>query len=91
MTFMSFLVLFIVAAVVAGILHYGLKFYIVAGHWSFISKLIVAYIGASYGSTWFGEWFDGVVASGVYLLPAIFGAAALTILVVDVVKTLRHS
>ena len=91
MGFMSFLVLLIVAAVVAAILHYGLKFYIVAGNWSFVSKVIVGYIGAAYGSTWFGEWFAGVAAGGVYLLPAALGAAALIILVVDVVKTLRHS
>ena len=89
--FMNFLVLLIVAGVVAAILHYGFKFHVVSGHWSFVSKVIVGYIGASYGTAWFGEWFEGVSVGDVYLLPTALGAAALLILVVDVVKSLRHS
>ena len=53
--------------------------------------MIVGYIGASYGTAWFGEWFEGVAVGDVYLLPTALGAAALLILVVDVVKSLRHS
>ena len=89
--FMGFMVLLAVALLVAAILHYGLKFYIVSGHWSFASKVIVGYVGAMYGPAFFGHWFEGLVVGGVYLLPAALGAFALVVLIIDVVKTLRHS
>ena len=81
----SFLVLLIISIVVSGVLHYGLKFYLRAGTSSFISKVIIGYLGAWWGGSVFGSW--GPSYDGVYYVPAILGSAALLVLVVDVVKS----
>ena len=60
---------------VAAILHYGFKSHVVSGHWSFVSKVIVGYIGASYGTAWFGERFEGVAVGDIYLLPTALGVS----------------
>jgi hypothetical protein len=38
MGFISFLILLIISVVVSAILHYGLKYYVTPGFWSFCSK-----------------------------------------------------
>jgi hypothetical protein len=45
MTFASFLVLLIISVVVCAILHFGLKYYVVPGVWSFLSKVVIGYVG----------------------------------------------
>ncbi len=60
MDFGSFLALLIISVVVSAILHYGLKFYVRAGTGSFISKVIIGWIGAWLGSPVFGHWPEGL-------------------------------
>lgn len=84
----SFFALLVISVVVAAILHYGLKFYVRTGLTSFISKVIIGYIGASWlGSSMMGQW--GPTNGTVYYVPAALGAAAILVLVVDIVKTVH--
>jgi len=89
MDFLSFIVLLVIAAVTSWVLHYPLKFHVTPGIWSFFSKMVFAYIGAMLGSSLFGEWWTGAVYGNVFIVPAILGAFATLIVVVDVAKTLR--
>ena len=56
----SFLVLLAISLAVSAILHYGLKFYVTQGLWSFLSKVVVGYIGAWLGTPGFGKWWEGI-------------------------------
>lgn len=91
MNFVSFLVLLIISAVVSGILHYGLKYYVRPGLNSFLSKIIFGWIGAWLGSPVFGYWFEAVKYENVYIIPAILGAFAMLVLLVDFVKTVKST
>ena len=86
MDFSGFLTLLIVAVVVSAILHYGFKFYLTEGLWSFLSKATVGYVGALISPDVFGEW--GTLYGGVAVIPAIIGSAALIIVAVDIAKVL---
>ena len=55
-----------------------------------LSKVTIGFLGAWMGPAIFGHWFEGFVFGGIYFLPALLGAFALLIMVVDVTKTLRH-
>lgn len=89
MDFVGFLILLIISVVITAILHFGLKYYVIPGWWSFISKVIVGWIGAWLGSPVFGYWFEGLAYQEIYIIPAILGAIAANILVVDICKTLK--
>jgi len=83
----GFIILLVISVIVSAILHYGVKFYVVPGHWSFVSKVIVGYYGAWWGTAVFGRWPGGLSYGGdIYYIPAILGAAALVIFAVDVGK-----
>lgn len=86
MNFTCFLILLVVSVVVSAILHYGIKFCIVPGTRSFISKVIIGWIGAWLGSPVFGHWWKGVNYQDIYIVPAILGSLAMLILAVDLVK-----
>ena len=81
--FISFLIILVIAVVVAAILHYGFKFYVLPGFSSFLSKIVIGWVGAWLGSPVFGHWFGGLAYKEVYIIPAILGSFALLILVVD--------
>lgn len=87
MDFVSFLILLIIGAVVAALLHYVVRYRILPGFGSFLSKVIFGWIGAWLGSPVLGHWFAGVHYEDVYIIPAILGSVALLIIMVDVVKT----
>ncbi len=87
MDFISFLILLVISIVVSGILHYGLKFYVVPGLWSFCGKVIIGWLGAWLGSPVLGHWFVGVQYNAVYIIPAILGCLAAIVIAVDVVKS----
>jgi uncharacterized membrane protein YeaQ/YmgE (transglycosylase-associated protein family) len=87
MDFVSFLILLIISIVVSGILHYGFKYYIVPGFWSYLSKILIGWIGAWLGSPVFGEWWEGVNYGEVYIIPAILGSFLLLVFAVDFAKT----
>jgi len=91
MDFISFIILLVIAVVVSWVLHYLLKYYVTAGVWSFVSKVVIAYIGAALGSPFFGEWWPGVAYGDIYFVPAILGAFAILIVVVDLAKIRKGS
>ncbi|MBI4083730.1 MAG: hypothetical protein HY423_14085 [Candidatus Lambdaproteobacteria bacterium] len=86
MGFVSFLILLVISVVVSAVLHYGLRYYVNPGIWSFVSKVIVGWIGAWLGSPVLGKWWAGLNYEEVYYIPAILGSAALLILAVDLYK-----
>lgn len=86
MDFISFLILLIISLVVSGILHFVFKYYIVPGWWSFLSKVLIGWIGAWLGSPVFGYWWQGLNYKQVYIVPAILGCLLLLICIVDCVK-----
>lgn len=88
MDFLSFLVLLIISIVVSAILHFGFKFYVTPGGWSFVSKIVVGWIGAWLGSPVLGHWWAGVMLGSVYIVPAILGSFALLIVAIDFMKML---
>jgi uncharacterized membrane protein YeaQ/YmgE (transglycosylase-associated protein family) len=85
MGFDSFVTLLIISVVVSSILHP--KFYVRPGTGSFISKVIIGWIGAWLVSPVFGHWPEGFINGEVYYVPAILGSLALLVLVVDIVKS----
>ncbi len=87
MDFVSFLILLIISVVVSAILHFGLKYYIVPGITSFLSKVVLGWIGAWLGSPVFGYWFEGVNYEQIYIIPAILGSLAVIVLAVDGLKS----
>lgn len=86
-SFGFFLVNLIIAGLVSAILHYGLDFRIRGGVGSYLSTVVIGWLGAWLGPPVFGHWFSGLTVAGVYWIPAILGSFALLILVIDVVKT----
>jgi len=86
MNFISFLILLIISLVVSGILHFGIKYYIVSGWWSYLSKVLIGWFGAWLGSPVFGYWWEGVNYKQVYIIPAILGCLLLLIFAVDSTK-----
>ena len=90
MDFVSFLILLVISVVVSAILHYGAKFYIVPGTTSFLSKVILGWLGAWLGSPVLGYWWAGLNYQQVYIVPAILGSFALLVLAVDILKTARE-
>jgi uncharacterized membrane protein YeaQ/YmgE (transglycosylase-associated protein family) len=87
MDFVSFLILLVISAVVAAVLHFGLKYYAVPGPGSYFGKVVVGWIGARLGSPVFGHWWEGLNRGDLYYVPAILGSLALLVLAIDVVKT----
>lgn len=87
MDLVSFLILLVISVAVSAVLHYGLNHYVTPGLWSFCSKIVVGWIGAWLGSPVLGHWFPGLAYQQVYYIPAVLGALALLILVIDLAKT----
>jgi len=50
MDFLSFLILLVISIIDSGILHFVLKFYIIAGWCSLFSKVVIGW-----GGTWLGS------------------------------------
>jgi len=89
MDFVSFLILLVISIIISAILHFGCKFYLRPGWESFISKVVLGWIGAWLGSPVFGHWFAGVKYGKVFIIPAILGSLALLTLVIDATKSIR--
>jgi uncharacterized membrane protein YeaQ/YmgE (transglycosylase-associated protein family) len=79
----TFLILAVIAIVVAAILHYGCRSYVKDDIWSFLSKCVVAWIGAWLGTPVVGAWFAGWNYQHVYFIPAIIGAVGAVIVAVN--------
>ena len=87
MDFGSFLVLLIISVVVCAILHFAFQYYVVPGLWSFLSKVVIGYVGAWLGTPVFGKWWGGLSYQGIFIVPAILGSFALVIFAVDFVHS----
>ncbi len=74
MSFLSFLILTFIGAVVAVAYHDLFRFRFVEGGAARFGKLILGWVGAWLGSPVFGHWFWKV--ENVYIVPAILGAIA---------------
>ncbi len=85
MDFISFLILLVISAVVSGILHFILKYYIIPGWRSYFSKVGIGWVGAWLGSPVLGYWW--VNYKEVYIVPAILGSLAILVFAVDCIKT----
>ena len=84
--FINFLILLAISVAVSGVLHYGLEYYVTPGNWSFVSKVVVGYVGAWIGSPVFGNWphrYPQLHYGEIWFIPAILGAVALIIVAVD--------
>lgn len=89
MNFLSFIVLLIISVIVSLILHFVTKTMVRGGFESFLSKVIIGWIGGWLGSPVLGNWFTGLKIGDVFIIPAILGSFALIILLVDMVKTCK--
>ncbi len=85
MDFISFLILLVISIVVSAVLHFILKFYIIPGWRSYLSKVCIGWVGAWLGSPVLGHWWLNY--KEVYIVPAILGAFAILVLAVDIIKT----
>jgi uncharacterized membrane protein YeaQ/YmgE (transglycosylase-associated protein family) len=90
MDFISFLILAVISIVVSAVLHFNLKFYIIPGWRSYLSKVCIGWFGAWLGSPVLGYWphrFSFLSYNQVYIVPAILGSVGILILAVDIIKT----
>lgn len=76
MPFPSFLVLLILSAIAAAVVHWGFRYRLFQGIDGFIGQWIVAWLGAWLGPSVLGHWFDAAMLSEIYLIPALLGAFA---------------
>ena len=86
MDFLSFLILLIISVVVSAILHFGLNFMVTSGWWSFLSKVVLGWFGAWWGTPVFGNWWEPLNFGDIFYIPAILGSFALLIVAVDIGK-----
>lgn len=89
--FISFLILLVISVIVSGIIHYGFKLTsrTVLDHWAFVTKIIVGYYGAWWGTAIYGQWWEGLNYQSVYYIPAILGAFSAVVFGVGFFKALR--
>jgi uncharacterized membrane protein YeaQ/YmgE (transglycosylase-associated protein family) len=76
MAFPSFLVLLVLSAIAAGIVHWGFRYRLFMGIDGFLGQWMVAWVGAWLGPAVIGHWFDSAIVSNVYVIPALIGAFA---------------
>jgi len=88
MSFLPFLVLTLLAAVVAVTYHYGFRYRFLEGNDALYGKLIIGWVGAWLGSPILGHWLWKV--ENVYIVPAILGAIATVHLTVLTGKALAQ-
>jgi uncharacterized membrane protein YeaQ/YmgE (transglycosylase-associated protein family) len=72
MSFLPFLILTLIGAVVAVAYHYLLRYRFLDGNDALVGKLIVGWLGAWLGSPILGHWLWRI--ENVYIAPAILGA-----------------
>jgi uncharacterized membrane protein YeaQ/YmgE (transglycosylase-associated protein family) len=76
MMFPSFLVLLILSAIAAALVHWGFRYRLFDSVDGFWGQWIVAWLGAWLGPAVLGHWFDSAMVSNVYVIPAFIGALA---------------
>ena len=70
MSFLSFLVLLILSAIAAAVLHWVFRYRLVSGIDGFLGQWMVAWLGAWLGPAVLGHWFDSFILWNIYILPA---------------------
>ena len=73
-SFLSFLVLLVIAVVVAAVFHFGLRYRFLEGWDCFLGKIGLGWLGGWLGSPVLGHWLFNV--ENVYIVPAILGAVS---------------
>jgi uncharacterized membrane protein YeaQ/YmgE (transglycosylase-associated protein family) len=86
MSFLSFLILTFIGAVVAATYHYVIRYRFLEGNDAVIGKLIIGWLGAWLGSPVLGHWLWKV--ENVYIVPALLGAIATIHLTILTAKAL---
>lgn len=76
MPFLSFLILLILSAFAAAVVHWAFRYRLFQGFDGFIAQWIVAWLGAWLGPSVIGHWFGTVMLWNIYVLPALIGAFA---------------
>lgn len=76
MSFPSFLVLVVVSAIAAAIVHWGIGYRLFDAWDGYVGQWIVAWVGAWLGPAVLGHWFDGAMVAGIYVIPAFLGGVA---------------
>jgi hypothetical protein len=76
MPFLSFLVLLVLSAIAAAVVHWGCRYRLSNGIDGFLGQWFVAWLGAWLGPAVLGHWFDSVMLWNIYVLPALLGAFA---------------
>jgi uncharacterized membrane protein YeaQ/YmgE (transglycosylase-associated protein family) len=74
MRFLSFLILLILSAFAAVIVHSAIRYRFFNGADGFFGKWILGWICAWLGPAVFGHWFGPVMLWNVYIIPALIGA-----------------
>ena len=76
MSFLSFLVLLILSAIAAAVLHWVFRYRLFTGIDGFLGQWMVAWLGAWLGPAVLGHWFDAFILWNIYILPALIGSFA---------------
>jgi hypothetical protein len=76
MSFPSFVILLILSAIAAAVVHSAIRYRLFNGIDGFVGQWIVAWLGAWLGPAVLGHWFGSVMLGHIYILPALIGAFA---------------
>lgn len=76
MGFQPFMVLVVLSAIAAGIVHWGFRYRLFEGMDGFVGQWMVAWVGAWLGPAVLGHWFDSAMVSHIYVIPAFLGGLA---------------
>ena len=89
--FISFVILLVISVIVSAVLHYGFKYTsrTVQDHWAFVTKIVIGYYGAWWGTAIYGEWWEPLNYQSVYYIPAILGAFSTVVFGVAFFMALR--
>ncbi len=74
MHFLSFLILPILSAFAAAVVHHGIRYRFSGKIDGFFGQWVVAWIGAWLGPAVLGHWFGPVMLWHIYIIPALIGA-----------------
>lgn len=76
MSFLSFLILLILSAFAAAVVHWGFRYRLFKSFDGFIGQWMAGWLGAWLGPSVIGHWFGSVMLWHIYILPALIGAFA---------------